>query len=150
MFIDTFYVRSSQNESTKFQNHTIALIDFANSVEPFECKDIKTALTELMQTKKIIRDLNYQLQDAKTQLEENKKFCLFWTFCYHKQISEIGIITVVICCIFSILCFGCFCQKCCQFRQHPCCVTHNFHSYSLTKQNLSNHDNLIDTRFESI
>ena len=73
MFIDTFYVKSNQKESSKFQTYTKELISFANAVEPFECKDIKTALTELMEAEKTIKNLKNQLQDAKNQLKDNRQ-----------------------------------------------------------------------------
>ena len=73
VFIDTFYVKLNQKEASKFQTYTKELISFANAVEPFECKDIKTALTELMEAEKTIKNLNNQLQDAKNQLKENSE-----------------------------------------------------------------------------
>ena len=71
LFIDTFYVKSNQKESSKFHTYTKELISYANALEPFECKDIKTALTELMEAKRAIIDLNVQLEDVKNQLKEN-------------------------------------------------------------------------------
>ena len=49
VFIDTFYDPQEQKEKTKFDENLSRLWDFAITVKPFECKDIKVALTELME-----------------------------------------------------------------------------------------------------
>ena len=41
LFIDTFYDTESGFETSKFQEYSDKLWNFANSVKPFECKDIK-------------------------------------------------------------------------------------------------------------
>ena len=47
VFIDTFYDKSSPIERDRFEENTQKLWDFAKSRNPFECKDIKIALTEI-------------------------------------------------------------------------------------------------------
>ena len=49
LFIDTFHDPSDEYEKTKFSGYVEKLWDFTMAVDPFECKDIKTALTELME-----------------------------------------------------------------------------------------------------
>ena len=97
LFIDTYYDESSPKENEKFQQYTQELLEFANSVEPFECKDIKTALTELMEAQKNINDLKNDLENANNQLQEandqleNSNVCLFWSFCFNPpQIGSFG------------------------------------------------------------
>ncbi len=41
LFIDTFYDTDSTFETSKFNEYSNKLWDFANTVKPFECKDIK-------------------------------------------------------------------------------------------------------------
>ena len=47
IFIDTYYKKESQNELDKFQFYTKKLWNFARTRTPFECKDIKIALTDI-------------------------------------------------------------------------------------------------------
>ena len=47
VFIDTFYDESSRVEKERFDENTDKLWKFAKSRNPFECKDIKIALTEI-------------------------------------------------------------------------------------------------------
>ena len=118
LFIDTYYDESSPKENEKFQQYTQELMNFANSVEPFECKDIKTALTELMEAQKNINDLkndlenaNNQLQEANNQLE-NSNVCLFWSFCFNPpQIGSFGTVRKIMSCYQSKMVF-CY-QNCC-------------------------------------
>ena len=51
VFIDTFYDSMSVKERTKFDENVNHLWNFSINVKPFECKDIKIALTELMEAK---------------------------------------------------------------------------------------------------
>ena len=70
VFIDTFYDKSSQKETEKFEEYTNQLISFANSVHYFECKDIKTALTELMRAKQEIDNLVNQTNNLMNQISQ--------------------------------------------------------------------------------
>ena len=72
IFIDTFHDPSNPYEREQFLNNAKKLWDFANSVKPFECKDIKTALTELMEANVALADLEGKLRDAETRLEDIK------------------------------------------------------------------------------
>ncbi|TRY78665.1 hypothetical protein TCAL_14414 [Tigriopus californicus] len=51
VFIDTFYDPSHEIERKMYQKYTQELWNFANSVDPFVCKDIKVALTEIRELK---------------------------------------------------------------------------------------------------
>ena len=82
LFIDTFYDKRSPTETAMFKQNAEKLWQFAQQVEPFECKDIKTALTELMEAQYSIDQLENQLQDAKDKLEE-KNGKTFWIYNIH-------------------------------------------------------------------
>ena len=58
VFIDTFYDPNNPSESEKFNENTNTLHAFAKGRNPFECKDIKIALTE-------IRGLQNQIDDLR-------------------------------------------------------------------------------------
>ena len=49
VFIDAFYDSDNEHEAQKFSDNVQTLWDFAANANPFECKDIKIALTELME-----------------------------------------------------------------------------------------------------
>ena len=49
VFIDAFYDSDDEYEAEKFSENLQILWDFAANADPFECKDIKIALTELME-----------------------------------------------------------------------------------------------------
>ena len=57
VFIDTFYKESDPNEKQKFDAYTTQLMDFADSRKYFECKDIKIALTELLEAQRNLADV---------------------------------------------------------------------------------------------
>ena len=48
VFIDTYYDKDSPYELKKFNAETNALFEFATNRNPFECKDIEIALTDIM------------------------------------------------------------------------------------------------------
>ena len=126
LFIDTFYDPSSPKESEKFDTYTNQLMEFANSVEPFECKDIKTALTELMEAQQSILNLKNELEDVNNQLEDanNNNVCLIWSLCFNPpQIGTFGSIMFVVGSITSIL-IVCCCQKW-FLSSCPCCIPGN-------------------------
>ena len=56
VFIDTYYNKKDPNELRAFNKNTNKLFEFANKSEPFACKDIKMALTE-------IRELNNSIEE---------------------------------------------------------------------------------------
>ena len=58
VFIDTFFDPDNPYEVDKFSENTNSLLTYAESREPFECKDIKIALTEIRQLHKQIERLN--------------------------------------------------------------------------------------------
>lgn len=61
VFIDTYYDRNNSLEVEKFEENTNKLWNFARTRNPFECKDIKLALTEIR-----------ELQDKIETLQEDK------------------------------------------------------------------------------
>lgn len=70
VFIDTFYHQESQHEIEVFHNHTQTLLDFALSRDPFECKDIEIALTEIRQLQNHIDSLVREEQDKKNIIQD--------------------------------------------------------------------------------
>ena len=44
----------------------------ANEVEPFHCKDIKTALTELMAAQKELENIQNELEQVQDELDQAK------------------------------------------------------------------------------
>ena len=133
VFIDTFYDKDSIFEASKFKNYTNQLLDFSNTIEPFECKDIKTALTELMEAQGVINDLKNDLENAQNDLENakndledvknnpNNRICLMWSFCFSPpQIGGLGSVMFIMGCIISIL-IVCCCQKWCSIPC-SCCI----------------------------
>lgn len=65
MFIDSFHDEKSLEEHAKFELYTKVLWEFSINAEPFECKDIKIALTELMEAQEMIGNLKQELVKAK-------------------------------------------------------------------------------------
>jgi hypothetical protein len=63
VFIDTYSDKRSDLEREMFDNNTNKLWSFAKSRVPFECKDIKLALTEIRQLHDEIRDLHADKED---------------------------------------------------------------------------------------
>lgn len=124
LFIDTFYEASNPFEVGKFSDYTSQLWEFAQTVQPFECKDIKTALTELMEAMQNIDALKDQLNDAKEELEANRgttEVCLAWALCFNPpQFGSFGFAMFATGCIISIL-IVCCCQKWC-LNTCSCCV----------------------------
>ena len=64
MFVDTFHDPESREEKAAFQENVDRLLTFSGSVKAFECKDIKKALTELMEANKRVEDLREKLKLA--------------------------------------------------------------------------------------
>ena len=70
VFIDTFYHHESAHETEVFQNNSQNLLDYALSREPFECKDIEIALTEIRQLQNHIDSLVREEQDKKNIIQD--------------------------------------------------------------------------------
>ncbi len=66
VFIDTYYDKNNPIEAEEFNNNTNELWYFAKTRNPFECKDIKLALTEIRELHEEIRDLQVD-KDHKTR-----------------------------------------------------------------------------------
>ena len=74
--MDTFHDPDSREEKTAFQENVDRLLTFSASVKAFECKDIKKALTELMEANKRVEDLREKLKLAEEKsCELHKLFC---------------------------------------------------------------------------
>ena len=66
VFIDTYYDKYNSVEKQKFEENTQELWNFARTRNPFECKDIILALTE-------IRQLHTEIHDLQTDKENKLK-----------------------------------------------------------------------------
>ena len=77
MFIDTYYDKDSEYELKKFREETNKLFEFATNRNPFECKDIEIALTDIQILQNKIQDLTNdrqnQVHTIQQLLEENLK-----------------------------------------------------------------------------
>ena len=75
VFIDTYYNKSNPGEVKKFEFYTKKLWKFAKSRQPFECKDIKIALTEIRELQNRVVDLeqdkDYRIRTIQQLLQEN-------------------------------------------------------------------------------
>merc|ERR1719242_2407168 len=67
VFIDTYYKEEDPKELKAFNENTNELFKFANSSKPFACKDIKIALTEIM-------ELSNTLEQAKEKVREKETY----------------------------------------------------------------------------
>ena len=90
VFIDTFYNTKNPKEVSKFNEYTTKLMEFADEVKPFECKDIQIVLPELREAKKIIADLKKKLEKNKNNEDLSKKSNGF------AKIGELGTALIVI------------------------------------------------------
>ena len=75
LFIDTYYNADNPQEVDKFKMYTDKLWQFAKSRNPFECKDIKIALTEIRELQDHIADLRedkqYKIRTIQQLMEKN-------------------------------------------------------------------------------
>ena len=90
VFIDTFYNTINPKEVSKFNEYTAKLMEFADEVKPFECKDIQMALPELREAYKKIADLEKELEKNKNNEDQSQKSNGF------AQIGELGTALIVI------------------------------------------------------
>jgi len=70
VFIDTYYHHDSQHETQVFHNNSQILLDYALSRDPFQCKDIEIALTEIRELQNHIDSLVKEEQDKKNIIQE--------------------------------------------------------------------------------
>ena len=106
-FIDTHHNKDKPQEVSKFTKYTSELYDYATKVKPFECKDIKIALTQLQELEKEKEDLQKKLKKYEESNEgqsQNSKA--------NAQIGELGTALLVIGGIIGIMAFG----LCCVYR----------------------------------
>ena len=68
VFIDTFYEASNPKEMGEFVKNTQLLWNFSVEADPFECKDVKTALNDLMQARKNITLLKDELKEKEEEI----------------------------------------------------------------------------------
>ena len=75
VFIDTYYNPDNPAEKTAFEANTRKLWDFAVSNNPFECKDIKIALTEIRELQNTIynleKDKQHKIMEIHDLMEQN-------------------------------------------------------------------------------
>jgi hypothetical protein len=69
-FIDTFYHHDMPLEVEHFKEQTTDLMELAQSLQPFECKDIKIALSEIRKLHQDVKKLN-QEQEQKLKIITN-------------------------------------------------------------------------------
>ena len=73
VFIDTFYEAANPKEKGEFLKNTQLLWNFSVEADPFECKDVKTALNDLMEARKNITFLKEELkvkeEEIRSELE---------------------------------------------------------------------------------
>lgn len=69
-FIDTFAHPESEYEQEKFAENTDGMIQLAQSLDPFECKDIKIALSEIRKLHQDVKKLNLE-QEQKLKIITN-------------------------------------------------------------------------------
>ena len=80
VFIDTHYKEEDPKELKAFNENTNELFKFANTSEPFACKDIKIALTEIMeltnsleQAEEKVREKEIQIRQVEDEKNEYKR-----------------------------------------------------------------------------
>lgn len=69
VFIDSYYDPNHETELNMFQKYTQELWDFATTVPPFQCKDIKVALTEIRELKLDLEEKTNQASSLTSELE---------------------------------------------------------------------------------
>ena len=72
VFIDTHYKEEDPKELKAFNENTNELFKFANTSEPFACKDIKIALTEIMELTNTLEQAEEKVREKEIQLEDEK------------------------------------------------------------------------------
>jgi len=70
VFIDTYYHHGSQYETETFYNNSQMLLEYALTRDPFECKDIEIALTEIGELQNNIDHLVKEEQDKKSTIRD--------------------------------------------------------------------------------
>ena len=80
VFIDTHYTREG-NEAEKFRQNTDKLWRFAVEREPFECKDIQRALTEIGELRADIEARQRDLDSQKERLEGLERYSHWGAYC---------------------------------------------------------------------
>ena len=69
MFIDAFYSTDDPVEKAKYDHHVERLWNFSAQAAPFECKDIKAALNDLMEARKNITLLRDELKQKEEEIK---------------------------------------------------------------------------------
>jgi len=70
VFIDTYYKEEDPKELNAFNQNTNELFKFANSSEPFACKDIKIALTEIMELTKTLDQTQEKVREKENYISQ--------------------------------------------------------------------------------
>jgi hypothetical protein len=74
VFIDTYYNQRDEHQTKKFQEHTQKLWNLTQTYTPFECKDIKIALTEIRELQNSVKHLEKTKQDQDNEINNLKKY----------------------------------------------------------------------------
>merc|ERR1719331_1227516 len=70
VFIDTYYKEEDPKELKAFNENTNELFKFANSSKPFACKDIKIALTEIMELSNTLEEAKEKVRLKETYISQ--------------------------------------------------------------------------------
>ena len=122
VFIDTFYNPINPSEVSKFNEHTNKLMMFADKVQPFECKDIKIALNELMEAQQMLKNMTQELENLENEMKNQDSNCLFGV-CFRFNPITFGGLTTTLIIIGGLLAAICICT--CQNPCNWCCTCWN-------------------------
>ena len=69
MFIDAFYSSDDRLEKAEYDKNVERLWNFSAQATPFECKDIKAALNDLMEARQNITLLRDELRQKEEEIK---------------------------------------------------------------------------------
>ena len=119
VFIDTFHNAQDNFERSKFLEYTDKLWNFADTIEPFECKDIKVALNELMEANQKLQNITQELERLENEMKNQDTNC-FMGFCFKFNPITFGGLTTTLIIVGGLLAAICICS--CQNPCNWCCT----------------------------